>query len=86
MKIACKKFRELLPVHSSHPNTSLTRPVDMYVYSSCMRSAMLHTSQTWPLTKRNLQSNDRAMIRQIDLQYQAGGCGHCKVKRATGKA
>ena len=39
-----------------------------HVYSSCMRSAMLHASETWPLTKTNLQHlqpNDRAMIRQI---------------------
>ena len=38
------------------------------VYSSCVRSAMLHASETWPLTKPNLQhlqQNDRAMIRQI---------------------
>ena len=26
---------------------------------------MLHASETWPLTKMNLQLNDRAMIRQI---------------------
>ena len=26
---------------------------------------MLHASVTWPLTKMNLQHNDRAMIRQI---------------------
>ena len=34
----------------------------------CVRSAMLHASETWPLTKPNLQclqQNDRAMIRQI---------------------
>ena len=39
-----------------------------HVYSSCMRSVMLHASETWPLTKTNLQRpqrNDRAMIRQI---------------------
>ena len=39
-----------------------------HVYSSCLRSAMLHASETWPLTKTNLQRmqcNDRAMIRQI---------------------
>ena len=38
------------------------------MYSSCVRSAMLHASETWPLTKTNLQRlqrNDRAMIRQI---------------------
>ena len=39
-----------------------------HVYSSCVRSAMLHASETWPLTKPNLQRlqrNDRAMTRQI---------------------
>ena len=36
--------------------------------SSCVLSAMLHASETWPLTKpslQRLQQNDRAMIRQI---------------------
>ena len=35
---------------------------------SCVRSTMLHASETWPLTKPNLQHlqrNERAMIRQI---------------------
>ena len=38
------------------------------VYSTCVRSAMLHASETWPVTKpclQRLQRNDRAMIRQI---------------------
>ena len=38
------------------------------MYSFCVQSAMLHASETWPLTKSNLQRlqrNDRAMIRQI---------------------
>ena len=38
------------------------------MYSSCVRCAMLHASETWPLTKPNLQHlqrNDRTMIRQI---------------------
>ena len=38
------------------------------VYSSCVRRAMLHASESWPLTKPNLQHlqrNDRAIIRQI---------------------
>ena len=65
VKTAWKKFRELLLVLTS-PNLSYkTRG---HVYSSCVRSAMLHASETWLLTKMNLQSlqcNDRAMIRQI---------------------
>ena len=38
------------------------------MYSSCVRSAILHASETWPLTKPNLQRlqhNDRAMVRQM---------------------
>ena len=65
VKIAWKKFRELLPVLSSRHLSYKTRG---HVYSSCVRSAMLHASETWPLTKMNLQPlqrNDRAMIRQI---------------------
>ena len=65
MKTAWKKFRELLPVLTSHNLSYKTRG---HVYSSCARSAMPHASETWPLTKMNLQRlqcNDRAMIRQI---------------------
>ena len=65
MKTAWKKFRELLPVLTSRHLSYKTRG---HVYSSCVRSAMLHASETWPLTKTNLQRlqrNDRAMIGQI---------------------
>ena len=58
-------FRELLPVLTSRHLSYKTR---VHVYSSCVHSAMLHASETWPLTKTNLQRlqrNDRAMIRQI---------------------
>ena len=65
VKTAWKKFKDLLPVLSSRHLSFKTRG---HVYSSCVRSAMLHASETWPLTKSNLQHlqrNDRAMIRQI---------------------
>ena len=65
VKTAWKKFKDLLPVLSSHHLSFKTRG---RVYSSCVRSTMLHASETWPLTKPNLQRlqrNDRAMIRQI---------------------
>ena len=64
VKTAWKKFRELLPVLTS---CHLSYKTCGHVYSSCVRSAMLHASETWPLTKTNLQRlqcNDRAMIRQ----------------------
>ena len=65
VKTAWKKFKELLPVLTSRHLSYKTRG---HVYSSCVRGAMLHASETWPLTKTNLQRlqrNDRAMIRQI---------------------
>ena len=65
VKTAWKKFKDLLPVLSSG---HLSFKTCGHVYSSCVRSAMLHASETWPLTKPNLQRlqrNDRAMIRQI---------------------
>ena len=65
VKTAWKKFKELLPVLSSLHLSFKTRG---RVYSSCVQSALLNASETWPMTKPNLQRlqrNDRAMIRQI---------------------
>ena len=65
VKAAWNKFKDLLPVLSSR---HLSFKTHGRVYSSCVRSAMLHASETWPLTKPNLQRlqrNDRAMIRLI---------------------
>ena len=64
VKTAWKKFRELLPVLTCR---HLSYKTSGHVYSSCVRSAMLHASEIY-LTKTNLQRlqpNDRAMIRQI---------------------
>ena len=47
VKTAWKKFRELLPVLTSR---HLSYKTSGHVYSSCVRSAMLHASETWPLT------------------------------------
>ena len=62
VKTAWKKFRELLLVLTSR---HLSYKTSGHVYSSCVLSPMLHASETWPLTKTNLQCSDRAMIRQI---------------------
>ena len=65
VKTAWKKFKNLLPELSS---CHLCFQTHGRVYSSCVRRAMLHASETWLLTKPNLQClqrNDRAMIRQI---------------------
>ena len=65
VKTVWKKFKDLLPVLSS---CHLSFKTCGHVYSSCVQSTMLHPSETWPLTKPNLQRlqrNDREMIRQI---------------------
>ena len=65
VKTSWTKFKEPLPALSYRHLYFKTRG---RVYSSCVRSAMLHASETWPLTKPNLQClqpNDREMIRQI---------------------
>ena len=51
VKTAWKKFKELILVLSFRHLSFKTRG---RVYSSCVRSAMLHASETWPLTKPSL--------------------------------
>ena len=82
VKTAWKKFKDLLPVLSSH---HLSFKTCGRVYSSCVQSAMLHASETWPLTKPNLQClqrNDRGND-QTDLQCQAARHCHHQVQWAT---
>ena len=62
---AWKKFRDLLPILTARSLSYRTRG---HVYSVCVRSAMLHASETWPLSEADLQRlrrSDRAMIRWI---------------------
>ena len=65
VKSAWKKFRELMLVLTTHHFLPKTHG---RIYSICVCSALLHASETWPLTKPSLlhlQRNDRAMIRQL---------------------
>ena len=50
VKKAWKTFKELLPVLSSH---HLSFKTCGSVYNFCVRSTMLHASETWPLTEPN---------------------------------
>ena len=47
VKTVWKKFRELLPVLKCRNLSCKTR---FHVYDSCVRSAMLHASESWPLS------------------------------------
>ena len=59
-----KKTRELLPVLTSRHISFKTCGHDMMGTDLV---CMIRASETWALTKMNLQCNDRAMIRQICL-------------------
>ena len=64
-KCAWGKFRQLLPLLTNRHLPLLTRGK---VYSSCVRSVMLHAAETWAMkvdTLNRLRHNDRAMIRWI---------------------
>ena len=64
-KCAWGKFRQLLPLLTNRHLPLLTRGK---VYSSCVRSVMLHEAETWAMkvdTLNHLRRNDRAMIRWI---------------------
>ena len=64
-KYAWGKFSELLPLLTNRHLPLLTRGK---VYSSCVRSVMLHAAETWAMkvdTLNCLQRNDHAMIRWI---------------------
>ena len=64
-KCAWGKFHQLLPLLTNHHLPLLTRGK---VYSSCVRSVMLHAAETCAMkvdTLNHLQLNDRAMIRWI---------------------
>ena len=56
-------FRQLLPLLANHHLSLLTRGC---VYSICVRRAMLHAAETWPVTVstlNRLRRNDLATIR-----------------------
>lgn len=63
--VAWGKFRKLLPILTSKHVSLKTRGK---VFSACVRSAMLHGSESWAPNAHDLQRlrrNDRAMVRWI---------------------
>ena len=65
LKSAWKKFRELLPIFT---NRGISLHSRGHIFESCVRSVMLHASQTWPVTVEGVSRlirNDNTMIRWI---------------------
>ena len=62
IRIGWNKFRLLVPLLTSK-DVSLT--MRGRLYSSCLRSSMLHGSKTWPLRKENEVALQRAEMRMV---------------------
>ena len=71
------KVRQLLPLLANRHLPLLTRG---YVYSTCVKRAMLHAAETWPATvstSNRLGQNDLAMIRWMcNIKTNDKVCSH----------
>jgi len=56
------KFRQLVPLLTNKDVSLIMRG---RLYSSCVRSSMLHGSETWPVSKENVVALQRAEMRMV---------------------
>ena len=61
------KFRQLVPLLTNKDMSLIMRG---RLYSSCVRSSMLHGSETWPVRKENVVALQRAEMRMV--QWMCG--------------
>ena len=62
IQIGWNKFRQLVPL-LTNKDVSLT--MRGRLYSSCVRSSMLHGSENWPVRKENVVALQRAEMRMV---------------------
>ena len=62
MLIGWNKFRQLVPLLTNKDMSLIMRG---RLYSSCVRSSMLHGSETWPVRKENVVALQRAEMRMV---------------------
>jgi len=62
IRIEWNKFRQLVPLLTNRDISLIRRG---RLYSSCVRSSMLHASETWPVRKENDVALQRADIRMV---------------------
>ena len=60
IRIDWNKFRQLVPLLTNKDVSLIMRG---RLYSSCVRSSMLHGSETWPVRKENMVALQRAEMR-----------------------
>ena len=66
IRVGWIKFRQLVPL-LTNKDISLIRRGKLY--SSCVRSRMLHGSETWPVRKENETALQRAEMRMVTVSY-----------------
>jgi len=62
IRICWIKFRQLVPLLT---NQDISLTMRGRLYSSCVRSSMLHGSETWPVRKENVVALQRAEMRMV---------------------
>ena len=62
IRIGWNTFRQLVPLLASKDVSLIMRG---RLYSSCVRSSMLHGSETWPTRKENEVALQRAEMRMV---------------------
>jgi len=62
IRIGLNKFRQLVPLLTNRDISLIRR---WRLYSSCVRSSMLHGSETWPVRKENEVALQRAEMRMV---------------------
>ena len=62
IRIGWNKFRQLVPLLT---NEDVSVTMTGRLYSSCVRSSMLHGSETWPVRKENVVALQRAEMRMV---------------------
>jgi len=71
MMIMMMKFRQLVPLLTNKDVSLIMRG---RLYSSCVRSSMLHGSETWPVKKENVVALQRAEMRMV--RWMCGDVWH----------
>ena len=61
-RISWNKFRQLVPLLTNKDMSLIMRG---RLYSSCVRSSMLHGSETWPVRKENVVALQRAEMKMV---------------------
>ena len=62
IRIGWNKFRQLVPLLINRDISLIRRG---RLYSSCVRSSILHGSETWPVRKENEVALQRAEMRMV---------------------